>query len=159
MINEIEKNISKKFQQLNLTNFFRFFSSIIEFNKIVIILLFLYLKKYINYRHVKNFLIGIFIVIIFKNFFKRERPFVSHNDIQNLDIKYFDEFSFPSGHSFAAFFIAFTLSCYFNNNIYIKNIFIIIAFTVAISRVYLGVHYLSDITFSLLLARYLAYRK
>lgn len=158
MINEIEKNISKKFQELNLTNFFRFFSSIIEFNKIVIILLFLYLKKYINYRHVKNFLIGICIVIILKNFFKRERPFVSHNDIQNLDEKYFDEFSFPSGHSFAAFFIAFTLSCHFNN-IYIKNIFIIIAFTVAVSRVYLGVHYLSDIIFSLLLARYLAYKK
>ena len=153
MINEIEKNISKKFQELNLTNFFRFFSSIIEFNKIVIILLFLYLKKYINYRHVKKFLTGICIVIILKNFLKRERPFVSHNDIQNLDEKYFDEFSFPSGHSFAAF-IAFTLSCHFNNNIYIRNIFIIIAFTVAVSRVYLGyiiyqtlllVYYLLDI--------------
>lgn len=154
MFEEIEKNISRKIQKINLLNFFRFFSSIIELNKIISILLFLYLKKYMTYMQIRRFLRGICIVIIFKNFFKRKRPFVKYNDIENLDKKYFDEFSFPSGHSFAAFFIAFSLSCHFKNN-YKKNLFIILAFIISISRVYLGVHYLSDIIFSLILAKYL----
>ena len=156
MINNLEKNITIKLQTYNMIDFFRFFSSIIEFNKVVPLFIILYLYKKINYKKIKYFIIGICIIVLLKQFFKRKRPFREHTEIINLDNKYFDEYSFPSGHSFTAFYIAFIL--YKNINIKsIKNIFIIFAYIVATSRVYLGVHYLSDVTFSYILAKYLLY--
>lgn len=151
----IEGLFSKKLQQYNMLNFFRFFSSMIEFKNIILLVLVLYLIKYINKQDIFKFLLGVIFIILLKNILQRERPFNIISEVNNLDNKYFDKYSFPSGHSFTAFFFAFILTCKMPN-IYLKNSIIILAFTIALSRVYLGVHYLSDITFSMILAKILA---
>lgn len=56
--------------------------------------------------------------------------------------------SFPSAHATNNFFAAFTLSHFFKKQ---THIFYIIAFLVAISRVFVGVHYPLDITAGALL--------
>ena len=154
MIRNVEKKFTKKLQSYNLTNFFRFFSSMVEFKKITILFIILLKTGYISKKQIKNFLIGIFGTIILKNFFRRKRPFRNYHSIKNYDKKYFDEYSFPSGHRFTAFFVALVLCCKINNLI-LKNIIIIVSLVISLSRVYLGVHYASDVLFSLVLARYL----
>jgi undecaprenyl-diphosphatase len=53
-----------------------------------------------------------------------------------------DEFSFPSGHTSAAFLVA-TVIAYFTPVLAIPMF--IFAFLVGMARIYLGVHYPSDI--------------
>tara|TARA_X000000368_G_C22601894_1_gene524046 strand:- start:35 stop:526 length:492 start_codon:yes stop_codon:yes gene_type:complete len=154
MIKNVEKKFSKKLQSYNLINFFRFFSSMIEFKKITILFIILLKIGYLSKKQIRNFLIGIFSTIILKNFFRRKRPFKNYQSIKNYDKKYFDEYSFPSGHSFTAFYIALVLCCKINNLI-VKNTILVISLIISLSRVYLGVHYASDVLFSLILARYI----
>ena len=145
MIKNIENKITKNLQRYNLVNFFRFFSSIIEPKKIIIFSILLYKFGYTNKKQIVNYILGIITIIIIKNIIKRKRPFKKNTDIINYDDQYFDEYSFPSGHSFTAFYFSFMLSCNIQN-IYLKNILIISSSIIALSRVYLGVHYLSDVT-------------
>jgi membrane-associated phospholipid phosphatase len=73
---------------------------------------------------------------------RRERPFSSHNDI----VKYSDagSLSFPSGHTSAAFSIATSLSLEFPKW-YVIVPSMLWASTMGYSRMYLGVHYPSDV--------------
>lgn len=77
----------------------------------------------------------------------RIRPFLK---VQNLNIRKIgiDEYSFPSGHTTAAFAIAVTLALSFST---MTIIYIALAFLVGISRMYLGVHYPSDVCVGILL--------
>ena len=154
MIKNVEKKFTKKLQQYNLVNFFRFFSSTIEFKKIIVLFIIFLKTNFISFKQIKNFFVGILIILILKNTIRRKRPFKNYKEIINYDNKFFDEYSFPSGHSFTAFFIALAISCKIKH-LFVKNLVIINAFIVSLSRVYLGVHYVSDIVFSLFLAKYL----
>lgn len=154
MIKNVEKKFTKKLQQYNLINFFRFFSSTIEFKKIIILFIIFLKTNFISFKQIKNFFVGILIILILKNTIRRKRPFRNYKEIINYDNRFFDEYSFPSGHSFTAFFIALAVSCKITN-LFVKNLVIINAFIVSLSRVYLGVHYVSDVVFSLFLAKYL----
>ncbi len=71
----------------------------------------------------------------------RLRPFLQ---MENLNIKKIgiDKYSFPSGHTTAAFSIGIMGSLFFPAA---SVIFIVIAFAVGISRMYLGVHYPTDV--------------
>lgn len=71
----------------------------------------------------------------------RLRPFLK---IENLNIKKIgiDKYSFPSGHTTAAFSIGVMTSLFFPSTWVIS---IIIAFAVGTSRMYLGVHYPTDV--------------
>ena len=96
------------------------------------------------------FLINILVIItlnfILKNIFMRSRP---------IDINIITEtgYSFPSGHTMTAV-AAYGLIIYYlyrsNLKKYFRNILVILSLLLAviipISRVYLGVHYFSDIT-------------
>jgi len=154
MIKNVEKKFTKKLQKYNLVNFFRFFSSIIEFKNVIVFFFIFFKTQYISKNQVKNFLKGIIIIIILKNFIKRPRPFRKSKSIVNYDKRYFDEYSFPSGHSFTAFYIALALCCKIKST-FVKNILLSSSLIIALSRVYFGVHYISDIMFSLLFAKYM----
>ena len=93
---------------------------------------------------VMDFLIGEFTL---KNIVQRARPFVSHNTIK-LIISAPKGYSFPSGHSGSSFAAATILSIYFKKGTYL---FFIFAFLIAFSRVYLGVHYFTDIVIGAIL--------
>lgn len=71
----------------------------------------------------------------------RIRPFITLN---NLHIKKIgiDQYSFPSGHTTAAFAIAVTISLFLP---WMTIICIVLACCVGLSRMYLGVHYPSDV--------------
>lgn len=77
----------------------------------------------------------------------RIRPYVT---LQNLYIRKIgiDNYSFPSGHTTATFSIAVMIAL----NIPTLGIFsMLIAITVGVSRMYLGVHYPSDVLVGMLL--------
>ncbi len=58
------------------------------------------------------------------------------------DIVTRDKFSFPSGHSTTAFAVAFSLGSFYPE---IMPVLLVLAANVAVSRVVIGMHYLSDV--------------
>lgn len=88
-----------------------------------------------------SILISILLQYILKRAFNRHRPFIKHDEIENLTIPP-DHFSFPSGHTSAAFSITFVF-WYFYPLIFIP--ILVIAVLIGFSRIYLGMHYPSDV--------------
>jgi undecaprenyl-diphosphatase len=80
------------------------------------------------------------IYFVLKNGFKRHRPQQALPGFRSV-ITPSDQFSFPSGHTSAAFMVA-TLLCYFFP--YLTPVLLLWAVLVAFSRVILGVHFPTD---------------
>ncbi|MFC1570250.1 phosphatase PAP2 family protein [Candidatus Omnitrophota bacterium] len=79
-----------------------------------------------------------YVVRIIKNLVARPRPFIVLPEVNTVFT--IGGFSFPSGHASMAFMGAFILTKCFGKG----YIFFPIAAVVALSRVYLGLHYFSD---------------
>lgn len=88
------------------------------------------------------------LVYVVKRLVNRPRPFKSLDNVITCRLPAC-KYSFPSGHTCAAFSIAFALSCAFPGS---REIFLVMAALVGISRVYLGVHYPSDVLVGMLIA-------
>ena len=88
-----------------------------------------------------SFAIEIPIYKIIKDNIKRHRP---HERINGIDflIPPPDRFSFPSGHTAGAFIFAILLSSHYS---FIDVPLLFWAASVGLSRIYLGVHYPSDV--------------
>lgn len=84
--------------------------------------------------------------LLIKNIAKRNRPFFHKN--YKLLIKQPWDYSFPSGHTLASFAAA-TVFFYMNPNVGI--VALIYAFLIALSRLYLRVHFFTDVFFSMML--------
>ncbi|MGN0025788.1 phosphatase PAP2 family protein [uncultured Clostridium sp.] len=117
---------------------------------IVIGLILLTVKKY---RKV-GFILLIALLItsllgegIVKNIIQRPRAFITYPDI-NIIINPPSSFSFPSGHTASSFAAATVLGYYFKKWNYL---FYFLAALIAFSRLYLFVHYPSDILVGIIL--------
>ncbi len=106
-----------------------------------------YTIKFLGIRTAVSLIIASIAAQIIKITVNRVRPFLL---INNLNIKKIgiDSYSFPSGHTTAAFCIAIMCSLYFPE---LAPIFILFACVVGISRMYLGVHYPTDVLVGMLL--------
>lgn len=87
-------------------------------------------------------------VHVLKRIINRKRPCKRLADVEYL-IEPFEPYSFPSGHTTASFAAAIPLSLALPQ---LSILFISIALTVGISRIYLGVHYPSDILIGIIIA-------
>ncbi|MDD7362824.1 MAG: phosphatase PAP2 family protein [Peptoniphilus sp.] len=85
--------------------------------------------------------ISTIVAQILKRAVSRSRPYWVTKNLNTYGIDLRD-YSFPSGHTTAAFTVATTFSLYFPK---LAAIFIILALLVAISRTYLAVHYPTDV--------------
>jgi len=105
----------------------------------VLLILFIGKKKGYIMPSILALLTSLSIAYIFKNLFAVPRPFL-HFGINPLVAA--SGYSFPSGHSTAVSSVAFPLSKAFPK---LRYLFVAVILTVMFSRIYLGVHYLSDV--------------
>lgn len=85
---------------------------------------------------------AVIVHLVLKPGVARIRPYEYFTDLQAL-IAFPRDFSFPSGHSASAFA---AIGAYMNiDNTYIKIFLVVLAFLIAFSRLYVGVHYPSDV--------------
>ncbi|WP_315073549.1 phosphatase PAP2 family protein [uncultured Clostridium sp.] len=100
-----------------------------------------------SYRLIGNIVILTLIIStivgegIVKHIVRRIRPYNGKNN-SNILISKPTTYSFPSGHTLSSFAVAEMLSMYLNKY---TTIFIVIAFLIAVSRIYLYVHYPTDV--------------
>ncbi len=104
--------------------------------------------KFVGAQMAVTLIISQSITYIVKAGLKRTRPYDAQEAINTYGMVLRDH-SFPSGHSSASFSVAMVLALNFPKW---ALVFLILAFFVAISRVYLGVHYGSDIVAGIVLA-------
>ncbi len=80
---------------------------------------------------------------LLKQSLKRDRPYIKIDDV-HFRVRPPDEFSFPSGHTTSAFLIMTLLSSFFQVPVIQIGAFVW-ASMVGVARVYLGVHYPTDV--------------
>jgi undecaprenyl-diphosphatase len=137
--------LMEKIQKLNFAEQMRLISKPFNTNSFIIIILILFIYKILNIKDVIVISIGCLFGNMIKHLFKRKRPYHASDKIKNLSGKEHNNitnnYSFPSGHTLAAtFFSLFMLTKYPK-----EFLFNIIAILVGFSRIFLGVHYPTDI--------------
>lgn len=131
-----------------LTIIFKFFSFLCSFYFVIIltIIIMLFSKdKKVTFYIVLNVLFCFFLNQTLKFFFARSRPTEINLIIEN-------GYSFPSGHSMLSLaYYGFFVYLILNSNIKRKNKILaiislaLLIFFIGLSRIYLGVHYASDV--------------
>lgn len=127
-----------------LNGIFTFFSIIGDKMLIWILIALFALLIFRNWYFILSFFIGagsVYVInSIIKNIVQRERPFIQDPSLIPLLTE--SSYSFPSGHASSSFLAATIISYYFPKS---KIWVFILAAIIAFSRVYVGVHYLTDI--------------
>ncbi len=105
--------------------------------------------RYVGFVALFSLLLShISVNFILKDLFHRARPFAAFPDMELL-IGKLESYSFPSGHTAASFAFAFVFGKYFNNKYSILTY--ILAILISFSRLYLYVHFASDVFFGFII--------
>ena len=129
-----------------------------KINSVMLTLLGLALVFFINKKEFRKFVVGIFTtivsVVLLKMLIERPRPYLAGIEVPLNIIK--DSYttwnwSFPSSHSAIPFFVIPFIPKKW------RLYWIIFAVIMAFSRIYLGLHYLSDVIFGASLGLIIAY--
>jgi membrane-associated phospholipid phosphatase len=153
MKEDAEINIIKNLQKLPgkykniVTKFMSCISAPFHCKLYVLIIFLLYLIGKITTPQVFILCSSQFIIFTIKYIVKRKRPFEASKQIKLLEPMSFDPYSFPSGHTLNAFLLSYILR---KNTGFTLGI---IPYLVSLSRVYLGVHYPSDILGGVILTK------
>ncbi len=140
-----ELELMENIQKFNFSKQMRLISK--PFNSItfIIMVIILCLYKILNMNDIILLTKGIIISNILKYIFRRTRPYYESNKIKNycghVHKSLFDIYSFPSGHTFISIFFSLVMLNKFPN----EFIFNIVGILVGFSRIFLGVHYPTDI--------------
>lgn len=147
--------INLSYHNIVLDNIFLMISNmgIIGFWVMVSVLLYLFGNKK-GKKVAKKMIIVLLITTVITSVVKlvvmRPRPYVELTNLILLDLG--TDYSFPSGHTTTATAMAYTLTKEYHN-----WIFMIIPLMVAFSRMYIGVHYPSDVLGGFLLGICMVY--
>ena len=149
-------NFLQQFTHPILDAFFVFLTRIGDYGELWIFICLLFMLKKNTRRAgflgiVALIIEAILVMVVLKPIFDRPRPYIV-NDFP-IVISTPSGSSFPSGHTAASFAVAFVL--YFNKVPYRKTI-MVLAGLMAYSRLYLYVHYPSDILFGIFVALLIA---
>lgn len=98
-------------------------------------------KKFTFIFFVSFFITSILTIFVLKDIFLRTRPYLEFN-LPTVSNTCPADFSFPSAHASTAFAAASVLT-YFDKKR--RSFYYLIALLIAVSRIYLGCHYLLDI--------------
>lgn len=155
-IDSLIYNFISKFISNNLTNSIKLLtllgSALVVISIVIIVLIFFKNKRYGIYMAINLITITI-LQLILKSIFSRSRP---------IDINLIKEsgYSFPSGHSLTVMalygfiiYLIYISKLNRNSKTIFISLFSLIIFIVGLSRIYLGVHFFTDVigayTFSL----------
>ncbi len=143
----------QSFQSPALDTFFTYVTMLGEQYFIILIVAWVYW----NYSKKEGFILTFLFIIssmvntLLKAIFHTQRPFQKLDNFEAQRVHTAEGHSFPSGHTQGASTLFFSLAMVFKNKTF-TIISIVLALLVAISRMYLGVHWPIDVIGGLLLA-------
>ncbi|MBN1252220.1 MAG: phosphatase PAP2 family protein [Bacteroidales bacterium] len=131
-----------------LDSFFNYATMLGEQYYIIILITWIYwnVSKKNGFILTFTFIISSIVNGFLKNIFHTERPYQKLDSIEGKRIQTGSGYSFPSGHTQGSTTLFVTLALILKKNIYMV-IAILLSLLVAVSRVYLGVHWPVDVIF------------
>lgn len=142
-----------KFMDFIMKNISTFFNYSIVWMALGVVLISLKSTRAVGYEIFVALTLELLICNVFvKRISKRARPFTKNDEV-NLLINPPKDYSFPSGHTLCAFMCATIIAAHI---FWVGVILFVVAVLVAFSRMYLYVHYPSDVFVGALMGIFIA---